>query len=96
MPGAHWAHTKQQSLYHALPLPDPLHPHFTDEATVAWRDPGTRMKSHSQLGTGSRRKAVNPVGRLPLHAFEPVSHQVAPTVTPAGETTAPMLGNGTL
>lgn len=54
------------------------------------------MKSHSQLETDFRLKAINPVGRLPPDAFEPVSHQVAPTVTPAGETTAPMLGNGTL
>lgn len=96
MPGTHQAHTKQRSLYHALFLHDLLHPHFTDEAAIAWRDTGTHRKSRSQLGTGSRRKAINPVGRLPLAAFEPVSHQVAPTVTPAGEATAPMLGNGTL
>lgn len=96
MPGTHPAHTKHRTLYHTLPLPDLLHPHFTDEATMTWRDTGTHMKSHSQLETDFRLKAINPVGRLPPDAFEPVSHQVAPTVTPAGETTAPMLGNGTL
>lgn len=71
MPGIHWACTKQLALCQTLLLHGLLHPHFTDEATMAWRDTGTCMKSHSPLGAeptapDSRWKGVYKLCWLPL------------------------------